>query len=260
MVEYQLSHRSVHKVRFHHSFLEHSRVANKPEEERSFDIFYQMLAGLSTEDKNDLEMSNLQAQDFKYLRIRHGQTKKKSEKDFELFKDWRKSIDEIGINVGDIMKVFSAILLLGNIELDRADAGGTEVESVSKLLSIKKEVLMRGLTTRTHKIRGEILTRNVDKKIFLSSKNSLSTSLYARTVNIILKKINCINQSKNLKSQEILKPASFFILDSFSLQRSHCGLETLGMNLCTEKLQVCVVFGIIGMVCGSVELYSVCGW
>ena len=178
------------------------------------------------------EISNMTANDFNYLNCEKNMTT--LEEDSRLFREWKKSVEDIGANFSDIMRVFSALLLIGNIELDRE----TEVENVSKLLSIKKEVLIRGLTTRTQKIRGEVLTRKVDKRVFESSKKSLAASLYTRTVKTIVKRINCLNPTNSVKYQKSPKPCSLFILDSYGLQRSDCGLEKLCMNLCTETLQV----------------------
>ena len=231
-MEFHINKRSVSRFKLHCSFLEHSRVFNKPWEERSFDIFYQMIAGLSDSEKMNLEISNMTADDFNYLNCEKNMMT--LEEDSRLFKEWKNSVENIGANFSDIMRVLSALLLIGNIYIDRE----TEVEKVSKLLSIKKEVLIRGLTTRTQKIRGEVCTRKVDKRVFESSKKSLAASLYTRTVNTLVKRINCLNPRNSLNYEKSPKPCSLFILDSFGLQRSDCGLEKLCMNLCTETLQV----------------------
>ena len=164
-MEIQINKRFVSRFKLHCSFLEHSRVFNKPWEERSFDIFYQMIAGLSDSEKMNLEISNMTADDFTYLNFEKNMTT--LEEDSRLFKEWKNSVENIGANFSDIMRVLSALLLIGNIYIDRE----TEVEKVSKLLSIKKEVLIRGLTTRTQKFAQYKLTReclNHPRKVLLS--------------------------------------------------------------------------------------------
>ena len=249
-MEFQLHQRLVSRLRLNCSFLENSRVFNKPRGERSFDIFFQMLAGLSDCEKHSLQLSNTAVDDLKYLSDGRNHVRVGGEVDEyrKQFRDWRKSVEELGISFFDVMKVFAAVLLIGNIDLDTEDDTETEVESVSKLLSIKKDVLIRGLTIRTQKISGEICRRNVDKKHLESIKNSLATSLYVRTVNTIVKRINCLNPSGSVRQQTSQDtPCSFLILDSFGLQRSACGLEKLCMNLCTETMQVITLLSITSM-------------
>lgn len=140
-------------------------MVKPPPTEKSYHIFYQMLAGLNSEDRHHLGLSGYHLRDFKYLNV--GDTRQDVEVDAGRFADWRQSLSDLGIPFMDVVRVLSGILLLGNVQfvpprMDRGDDsfdvevnGKEELSIVARLLGISTTLLWQGLTTRTHTLRGQ---------------------------------------------------------------------------------------------------------
>ena len=86
--------------------------------------------------------------------------------DAERFEQWRSALAILGIPFMDVVRVLSAILLLGNVRftprVDRDDfdvevIGREELHSVAKLLGVSTTLLCQGLTMRTHAVRGQAM-------------------------------------------------------------------------------------------------------
>lgn len=74
----------------------------------------------------------------------------------------------LGIPFVDVVRVLAAVLIIGNVTFN--DGAGVEVSltgenelaSVAALLGVPASALLRGLTTRTHNARGQIVKSNCD--------------------------------------------------------------------------------------------------
>lgn len=158
-----------------------------PPTEKSYHIFYQMLAGLNNEERNHLGLSGYHLRDFKYLNV--GDTRQDLEVDAARFSDWRQSLSDLGIPFMDVVRVLSGILLLGNVQfvpprMDRGDDsfdvevnGKEELSVVARLLGISTTLLWQGITTRTHTVRGQPVKSMSDANLVT---NSFFIELYLR--------------------------------------------------------------------------------
>lgn len=72
--------------------------------------------------------------------------------------------------------------------------GKTELNSVSFLLGLKGEDLFRGLTTRTHNAKGQLIKSVCDANMSNMTKDSLSKALYCRTVATIVRRANSLKR------------------------------------------------------------------
>ena len=87
-IEVQVSDGALYRTKIHCYYLDHSRVVRPLPVERNFHIFYQMLAGLGTEEKRELGLGQRGPADFAYLNI--GDTWRADEQaEAERFQEWK---------------------------------------------------------------------------------------------------------------------------------------------------------------------------
>lgn len=155
-------------IRFHSQFgiitgalihtylLEKSRVVSQIQKERGYHIFYQMLEGLSPEEREKLEL--LAPRDYEFLK-KSGCFTLKEVSDSEQFQKTKTALEVIGIDQPEqfvIFSILSGILLLGNISFKEnpksADASHIVNPSIlqngSKLLGLNATALEKALLTR----------------------------------------------------------------------------------------------------------------
>ena len=141
-------------------FVLQGRVVKPPPTEKSYHIFYQMLAGLKNDERTQLGLEGYSVKNLHYLN--QGDTRVDQVLDAQRFAQWRSSLAVLGIPLMDVLRVLSAILLLGNVEFYNNDSfevdlsnGREEMETVARLLGVSKTLLWQGITTRTHTVRGQ---------------------------------------------------------------------------------------------------------
>lgn len=87
----------------------------------------------------------------------------------------------LGIPFLDVVRVLAAVLLLGNVQF--VDSGGvevsvrgdTELTAVAGLLGVTSAALFRGITSRTHNARGQLVKSLCDANmVSLSFPRSIS--------------------------------------------------------------------------------------
>ena len=70
-----------------------------------------MMAGLNPEERSQLGLEGLSIKDLNYLNI--GDTRQDETSDAKRFADWKSNLAVLGIPFMDVVRVLSAILLLG---------------------------------------------------------------------------------------------------------------------------------------------------
>ena len=79
----------------------------------------------------------------------------------------------LGIPFLDVVRVLAAVLLLGNVQfvdgqgLEVDVHGEVELKAVASLLGIPSPALFRGLTSRTHNARGQLVKSVCDANMVL---------------------------------------------------------------------------------------------
>lgn len=66
-IEVQVTDGALYRTKIHCYFLDQTRVVRPPPGERNYHIFYQMLAGLSPEERTQLHLDGYTAQDLRYI-------------------------------------------------------------------------------------------------------------------------------------------------------------------------------------------------
>ena len=149
--EIQIQDRTIHKAKIHACFVDHVRVTNLKREERSFNIFYQMLAGnandhlissliffifllcysvifikplnpfppflgLTSEEKRKFHLADRLPTNLKYLNAGLAYSYSEEKEDARRFQLWRSCLNVLGISFSDVTRILAAILLLGEIK------------------------------------------------------------------------------------------------------------------------------------------------
>lgn len=129
---------------------------------------------------------HLEGYNLKNLRyLQHGDTRQDEAEDAIRFQAWKACLGVLGIPFLDVVRVLAAVLILGNVGFTDGPGvevtviGENELSSVAALLGVPPSSLLRGLTSRTHNARGQLVKSVCDANM---------VSYYA--TNNCLKKIN----------------------------------------------------------------------
>ncbi|XP_059474845.1 unconventional myosin-IXa isoform X2 [Neocloeon triangulifer] len=208
-IEVQVTDGALYRTKIHCYFLNQTRVVTPMKDEKNYHIFYQMLAGLTTDERTKLNLDKYSIHNLNYLR--YGDTSQDEAEDAARFQAWKTCLGVLGIPFLDVVRVLAAILLLGNVTfVDKPSAnsnagangnaievgveGESELASVASLLGVPAVSLGRGLTTRTHNVRGQLVKSVCDANMSNMTRDSLAKALYCRTVATIVRRANSLKR------------------------------------------------------------------
>ena len=137
------------------------------------------MAGLSQEERAVLGLKGYGLSDLSYLN--RGDTRTDETEDVERFNTWKANLVILGIPCMDVLKVMAAILLLGNIKFLESGAGleldmnsKEELQTVAGLIGVSPALLLQGLTSRTHNVRGQLIKSSSDAHLANNTRDSLA--------------------------------------------------------------------------------------
>ncbi|KAH8259022.1 hypothetical protein KR038_007812, partial [Drosophila bunnanda] len=196
-IEVQVTDGALYRTKIHCYFLDQTRVIRPLPKEKNYHIFYQMLAGLNREERQKLHLEGYSPANLRYLR---GDFAQNEQEDAIRFQAWKTCLGILGIPFLDVVRVLAAVLLLGNVQF--IDSGGlevdvkgeTELNSVSSLLGVPPAALFRGLTTRTHNVRGQLVKSVCGDGDANMTRDCLAKALYCRTVATIVRRANSLKR------------------------------------------------------------------
>ncbi|XP_039284577.1 unconventional myosin-IXa [Nilaparvata lugens] len=200
-IEVQVTDGALYRTKIHCYFLDQTRVIKPLPKEKNYHIFYQMLAGLTPEERAKLNLEGYSPLNLAYLQ--HGDTNQDEAEDAVRFQAWKACLGVLGIPFLDVVRVLAAVLLLGNVQFVDAGAGAaevgvkgeTELASVAALLGVGRTALFRGITARTHAARGGQLVKSLcDANMSNAIRDSLAKALYCRTVATIVRRANSLKR------------------------------------------------------------------
>eukprot|EP01080_Neovahlkampfia_damariscottae_P000976 gene976-9883_t len=220
--------------------LEKSRVVFQQKKERNFHIFYQIIAGASSQQKEDYGLE--EPKYFHYLN-QSGCFDVENIDDKKEFQETQQAMDFIGFtkeNQEEIFRLLAGILWLGNVSFLEKDGkaqveDSTVIEFASYLLGIDATALEQFLCFRLIQTRGGhgslIRSPQTSAQAGLI-RDSLSKALYDRLFNYIVLKINAamVSKQSDLVSINVLDIYGFEIFDKN-------GFEQFCINYVNEKLQ-----------------------
>lgn len=221
--------------------LERSRLVFQPKSERNYHIFYQMLAGMSEDQKAALSLSA--AEDFKYLN-QGGATTIPGVDDSEDFRLTNQSLALIGIEEScqaEIYAVLAALLHIGNIEIaaTRNDAqllpDEPNLVKTCSLLGIDAAAFAKWCVKKQITTRSEKIITNLNHQQALVARDSFSKYIYAALFDWLVDYINADLCPPHVKE----KISSFIgVLDIYGFEHfEKNSFEQFCINYANEKLQ-----------------------
>ncbi|XP_045907029.1 unconventional myosin-X isoform X2 [Micropterus dolomieu] len=215
--------------------LEKNRVVRQNPGERNYHIFYALLEGINTQQKEAFGLTHPDS--YHYLRQSSCITDK-TINDKGTFQDVLNSMRTMQFteeNIGEILRLLAGILHAGNIEF--MTAGGAQVSSksalsrTSDLLGLNSDQLAEVLTHRSMILRGEEISTPLTVEQAVDSRDSMAMALYSQCFNWIIRKLNIrIRGKEDFKSISIL---DIFGFENFEVNR----FEQFNINYANEKLQ-----------------------
>ncbi|XP_017780333.1 PREDICTED: unconventional myosin-IXa isoform X2 [Nicrophorus vespilloides] len=197
-IEVQVTDGALYRTKIHCYFLDQTRVIQPLRGEKNYHIFYQMLAGLSSEERTKLNLDGCTPSTLRYLQ--NGDTRQDMTEDSNRFQAWKTCLGILGIPFLDVVRVLAAVLLLGNVQfidgkgLEVDVKGETELNAVAGLLGVSGAALFRGLTYRTHNARGQLVKSVCDANMSNMTRDCLAKALYCRTVATIVRRANSLKR------------------------------------------------------------------
>ncbi|GJQ74626.1 Myo9 [Trypoxylus dichotomus] len=221
--------------------LEKSRICTQGRNERNYHVFYYLLEGADTQEK---QLLHLKSPDwYNYLNKSGCYSLDNIDESYE-FSRLKQSMEMVGFTAEKqrrLFSVLSAVLLLGNVEFqprklayhhDEAVAVKNPeiVALISELLKVKQETLLQALTAKKAKASGEILIINYRLPEAIASRDAMAKCLYGALFDWIVLQVNHALLSKKDTLREH-QGNSIGVLDIF-------GFEDFG--LCNSFEQLCI--------------------
>lgn len=226
-----------------HYLLEKSRIVSLNNGERNYHIFYLLLAGLTTTEKQNLELKD--ASSYRYLTAGGTVTceGRNDRIEFANLKAAMKILSFSDKDIWEIFKLLAALLHLGNLKyksivVQNIDA--TEVHDainssrVATFLGIPRSALCDCLTRRTIYVHGERVVSSISIEHALETRDAFVKAVYGRIFNMIVNRINKAIYNKGAISSKV----SIGVLDIFGFENfAENSFEQLCINYANESLQ-----------------------
>lgn len=210
------------------------------EQERNYHVFYELLRGLSKEQKEKYGL--LSAEKYFYLN-QGGNCTIPGKNDAEDFQALLSAMQILGFNndeINNIFKILASVLHLGNVYFHRKNlkhgvegveiGSDVEVQWIGHLLEISGEGIRKALTSRTTEARGEKVMTPLTIDQSLDARDAIAKVLYSSLFSWLVNRINRIVY----KGDGI----SINILDIFGFEDfNENTFEQLLINYANESLQ-----------------------
>ena len=181
--------------------LERSRVVRVAAGERSYHIFYQLLAGADKRTRKALHLDGTSPSSFRYLATPGAATTLSGVDDGDAFRATLAAMAVIGLAESDVdavLRVVAAVLHLGNVTFapdgegaKPADKAATKaLASACALLGVDAAAAARALTVRTIDAGGERIDTRLDPLAAAESRDALAKTLYARVFDWLVAAVN----------------------------------------------------------------------
>ncbi|KMQ45951.1 class V myosin [Trichophyton rubrum] len=221
--------------------LERSRLVFQPLKERNYHIFYQLIAGATDAERQELGL--LTVEEFDYLN-QGGTPVIDGVDDKAELEATRKSLTTIGLDddiQASIFKILAALLHLGNVKIvaTRNDSSLEPTEPslvrTCEMLGIDATEFAKWTVKKQLITRGEKIISNLNQAQALVVRDSVAKFIYSSLFDWLVETIN-----RSLATEEVLSRATSFIgvLDIYGFEHfAKNSFEQFCINYANEKLQ-----------------------
>ena len=221
--------------------LERSRLVFQPLKERNYHIFYQLVAGTTGAEKEELGL--VAVEDFEYL-SQGGAPQIDGVNDGKDFNETRTSLTRLGVSEESqrsLWRVLAALLHLGNVKIA---AGRGEAQLSSDEASLVKACNLLGInaaefakwTIKKQLItRGDKIMSNLGRGQAIVVRDSVAKYIYSSLFDWLVESMNAF-----LAPEEIIEQVNSFIgvLDIYGFEHfAKNSFEQFCINYANEKLQ-----------------------
>lgn len=221
--------------------LERSRLVFQPLKERNYHIFYQLVAGASEAEREELGLPSVE--EFEYLN--QGATPIIDGVDDKAeFEATRQSLTTIGVpddTQSSIFRILAALLHLGNMKITatRTDSSLSPTEPAlvraCEMLGIDANEFAKWIVKKQLITRGEKITSNLTQQQAIVVRDSVAKFIYSSLFDWLVDKIN-----RALATEEVMSQVKSFIgvLDIYGFEHfAKNSFEQFCINYANEKLQ-----------------------
>ncbi|CAC5409264.1 Unconventional myosin-IXa,Myosin-16,Myosin IB heavy chain,Myosin-2B,Unconventional myosin-Vc,Unconventional myosin-IXb,Unconventional myosin ID,Myosin-6,Unconventional myosin-X,Myosin-15,Myosin-10,Unconventional myosin-Id,Myosin-VIIa,Myosin ID heavy chain,Myosin-1,Myosin-2 heavy chain,Myosin-I heavy chain,Unconventional myosin heavy chain 6,Myosin-J heavy chain,Unconventional myosin-XV,Unconventional myosin-VIIb,Myosin-3,Myosin-2A,Myosin-7,Unconventional myosin-Ia,Myosin-5,Myosin-9,Myosin-4,Myosin IC heavy len=222
--------------------LEKSRIVTQAPDERNYHVFYEILAGMTEEEKKKYGLQT--ASKYFYLN-QGGNCDISGRNDVENYRVLTGAFHVLNFEGNEketIYKILASVLHFGNIFFKRVHdsshdtvllGNDAEIKWISHLLQLSEDWLKQALTSKVTETRGDRVVSpfNIDQA--LDSRDAIAKALYSRLFTYLVERINLITcRSEREKS------TSLALLDIFGFEDFHTNsFEQLNINYANETMQ-----------------------
>ncbi|KAL2067859.1 hypothetical protein VTL71DRAFT_15957 [Oculimacula yallundae] len=221
--------------------LERSRLVFQPLKERNYHVFYQLVAGASDKERQELELEPVE--NFNYLNqgsspIIDGVDDKA---EFEALKKSLSTIGVTGSQQSEVFKLLAALLHLGNVNItaSRTDSVLAPTEpsliKAASILGVDAVEFAKWTVKKQLITRGEKITSNLTQQQAIVVRDSVAKFVYSSLFDWLVENINAA-----LATDEVLSRVKSFIgvLDIYGFEHfAKNSFEQFCINYANEKLQ-----------------------
>ncbi len=221
--------------------LERSRLVFQPLKERNYHIFYQLVAGVTEKERQDLGL--LPVEQFEYLN--QGDTPTIDGVDDKAeFVATKQSLKTIGVPEADqseIFKLLAGLLHLGNVKISAArndsvlSATEPALVKACEILGIDAAEFAKWIVKKQLITRGEKITSNLTQAQAIVVRDSVAKFIYSSLFDWLVEIIN-----RSLATEAVLNNVKSFIgvLDIYGFEHfAKNSFEQFCINYANEKLQ-----------------------
>ncbi|KAF1985982.1 class V myosin-like protein [Aulographum hederae CBS 113979] len=221
--------------------LERSRLVFQPLKERNYHIFYQLCAGATDAEKEELGL--MTADDFDYLNQGSAPVIDGVDDRAE-FNATRSSLTTIGVNdskQAEIFRILAALLHIGNVKINATrtesslSSDDSSLVKACQLLGIPAAEFAKWTIKKQLITRGEKITSNLTQQQAVVVRDSVAKFIYSSLFDWLVEIIN-----HSLATQEVISQAQSFIgvLDIYGFEHfAKNSFEQFCINYANEKLQ-----------------------
>ncbi|NWZ80822.1 MYO15 protein, partial [Poecile atricapillus] len=220
--------------------LEKSRVVFQAKTERNYHIFYEMLAGLPSQQR---QRYCLQGAETYYYLNQGGNCEIPGKDDAEDFRRLLNTMEVLNFSVEEqnsIFRILSSVLHLGNVYFEKYETdcqevatvvSATEIRTVAELLQVSPEGLQKAITFKVTETQREKIFTPLTVESAVDARDAIAKTLYSLLFSWLTDRINKLVYPR----QEAL---SIAILDIYGFEDlSFNSFEQLCINYANEYLQ-----------------------